>query len=62
MHYIDCTGIVWPSSQSSVGTGVQGTDANADGLPTAIDVNTSLSFVSDLRVSCFLLRSLKLAS
>lgn len=61
MKHIEFTGVIWPSSHSSVGIGVQGTLADADILVTSTDVSTKLSFVSNLGVSCFLSGPMKLA-
>lgn len=48
------TGINQPSSHSSVGIWVQGTDTPADTLAAATDVGTKPSYVSDLEVLWFL--------
>ena len=61
MQHMVCTGVIWPSSHSSVGIGVQGVHADADILITAIDVSTKLSFVFNLGVLRFLSGPMKLA-
>lgn len=54
MQHIEFTGIIWPTSHSSVGIGIQGTGAHADTLAAATDVSSKFSFVSDVGVLCFL--------
>lgn len=54
MQHIEFTGVIWPTSHSSVGIGVQDTGVHADTLAAVTNVSTKLSFASDLGVLCFL--------